>query len=52
MLTLFDQTCDIRHNAHGKKEFTPVSTTDNITKGTYYLVSIDKMFRREYVRKE
>jgi hydroxymethylglutaryl-CoA synthase len=46
------QTCELRHKAHGKKEYTPEGPVDTITKGTYYLTSIDSMFRREYARKE
>lgn len=46
------QMCELRHNAHGKKSYTPTGSVDAIVKGTYYLVNIDDKFRREYVRKD
>jgi len=44
--------CELRHNAHGKKGYTPTGSVDTIVKGTYYLVNIDDKFRREYARKD
>ncbi|KAI5858569.1 putative hydroxymethylglutaryl-CoA synthase [Tricharina praecox] len=49
---VYDSMCELRHNAHGKKSYTPSGSVDTITKGTFYLVSIDDKFRREYVRKD
>jgi len=51
LLTLF-QMCELRHKAHGKKNFIPEGSSDTIAKGAYYLTKIDDMFRREYARKE
>lgn len=48
----YDDMCELRHKAHGKKDYTPQGPVDNITKGTYYLVKIDDKFRREYARKD
>lgn len=46
------QMCELRHQAHGKKNYTPQGSVETIVKGTYYLTNIDDMFRREYSRKE
>ncbi|KAF8541047.1 putative hydroxymethylglutaryl-CoA synthase [Trichophaea hybrida] len=48
----FDAMCELRHKAHGKKNYTPEGSVDTIAKGAYYLISIDDKFRREYTRKE
>jgi hydroxymethylglutaryl-CoA synthase len=44
--------CELRHKAHGKKNYAPEGSVDTIAKGAYYLTNIDDMFRREYARKE
>ncbi|TGZ81396.1 hydroxymethylglutaryl-CoA synthase [Ascodesmis nigricans] len=49
---VYDQTCDIRHQAHLQKNYEPKGDASTIAKGAYYLVKIDDMFRREYARKE
>jgi hydroxymethylglutaryl-CoA synthase len=49
---VYDQMCELRHKAHGKKNYKPQGRVDTISKGAYYLVNIDDMFRREYARKE
>ena len=40
--------CTLREKAHLKNNYTPQGNVDNITKGTYYLVEVDEMFRRKY----
>jgi len=42
----------LREHAHLKKNFQPTGETSTIIKGTYYLVNVDDMFRREYKRQE
>ncbi|CCX32220.1 hydroxymethylglutaryl-coenzyme A synthase C terminal-domain-containing protein [Pyronema domesticum] len=49
---VYDAMCELRHRAHGKKNYSPEGSVDTIVKGSYYLTSIDDMFRREYARKE
>lgn len=49
---VYDDMCELRHKAHGKKNFIPEGSSDTIAKGAYYLTKIDDMFRREYARKE
>lgn len=44
--------CMLREHAHLKKNFQPAGEVDTIIKGTYYLVNVDDMFRREYKRKD
>lgn len=39
---------DIRREAFGKNNYTPVASTDNISPGNYYLKHIDDMWRRSY----
>ncbi|QSS52758.1 hydroxymethylglutaryl-CoA synthase [Histoplasma capsulatum var. duboisii H88] len=45
---VYDEMCVLREHAHLKKNFTPAGNIDTITPGTYYLVKVDDMFRREY----
>ena len=45
------QMCILREQAHLKKNFKPAGDPSTIIKGTYYLVSVDDMFRREYMRR-
>ncbi|KAI5805490.1 hydroxymethylglutaryl-CoA synthase [Peziza echinospora] len=47
---VFDDLCVLREKAHLKKNFVPAGDPSTIIKNTYYLVNIDDMFRREYVR--
>lgn len=49
---VYDDMCMLREHAHLKKNFQPTGETSTITKGTYYLVNVDDMFRREYKRQE
>lgn len=44
--------CNLRHNAHGKKDFEPKGSIDTIPTGTYYLTKVDDRFQRKYARKE
>ena len=40
--------CNLRHEAHLQKGYTPQGNPETIVKGTYYLVEVDEMFRRKY----
>jgi hydroxymethylglutaryl-CoA synthase len=44
--------CNLRHNVHGKGNFTPAGSADTVAKGAYYLSKVDELYRREYIRKE
>lgn len=48
----YDDMCNLRHNAHGKKDFEPKGSIDTIPTGTYYLTKVDDRFQRKYARKE
>ncbi|KAG9248732.1 hydroxymethylglutaryl-coenzyme A synthase C terminal-domain-containing protein [Calycina marina] len=45
---VYEDYCELRKKAHLQKSFTPVGKVENIVKGTYYLESVDEMFRRKY----
>lgn len=47
---VYDDMCLLREHAHLKKNFKPTGDPSTINKGTYYLVNVDDMFRREYKR--
>lgn len=49
---VYDEMCNIRERAHLKKNRKPEGAVDTIAKGTYYLVNVDDMFRREYEIKQ
>jgi hydroxymethylglutaryl-CoA synthase len=40
--------CELRKKAHLQKSYTPAGSAETIAKGTYYLESVDDMFRRKY----
>jgi hydroxymethylglutaryl-CoA synthase len=42
------QSTLLREKAHLQKGYTPKGSAETITKGTYYLTSVDDMFRRHY----
>lgn len=44
----YDEMCILREKAHLQKEFEPKGDVSTIVPGTYYLESIDGMFRRKY----
>ncbi|QUC21951.1 uncharacterized protein UV8b_06192 [Ustilaginoidea virens] len=44
----FDAMCELRHQAHLKKDYTPKGEPSTIAPGTYYLEKVDGMFKREY----
>ncbi|KAL9602336.1 MAG: hypothetical protein Q9219_001902 [cf. Caloplaca sp. 3 TL-2023] len=46
--TVYDEMCNLREKAHLQKDYTPSGNPDTIVPGTYYLTSIDGMFRRQY----
>lgn len=48
---VYDELCELRKKAHLQKGFTPAGSADTIAKGTYYLESVDDMFRRAYAIK-
>lgn len=45
---VYDELCDLRKKAHLQKGYTPAGSAETITKGTYYLESVDDLFRRKY----
>jgi len=45
---VYDEMCNLRENAHLKKDYKPTGATDTLFPGTYYLTDIDGMFRRKY----
>jgi len=45
---VYDEMCNLREQAHLKKNYTPAGKTDGLFPGTYYLTNIDDMFRRTY----
>lgn len=46
----FVRTLKLREDTHHLSPYTPQGPTDNLFPGTYYLSSIDDMFRRKYNR--
>ncbi|KAL3470854.1 hydroxymethylglutaryl-coenzyme A synthase C terminal-domain-containing protein [Aspergillus californicus] len=46
--TDYEAFCDLRYNAHLKKNFKPSGNPETLVSGTYYLTDIDDMFRRKY----
>lgn len=49
---VYDELCNLREKAHLKKEYEPTGEVSDIVKDTYYLTSVDSMFRRTYAVKE
>ncbi|CAZ83418.1 unnamed protein product [Tuber melanosporum] len=49
---VYDYMCELRHQAHGKKNFIPQGSAETISKGAYYCLKVDELFRRQYQRKE
>jgi len=49
---VYDEMCNLREQAHLKKNYTPSGKTDGLFPGTYYLTHIDDMFRRTYEIKQ
>jgi hydroxymethylglutaryl-CoA synthase len=43
--------CELREEAHLKKNYSPKGQVDVLTPGTYYLTEVDDMFRRKYAVK-
>ncbi|KAH6647691.1 putative hydroxymethylglutaryl-CoA synthase [Truncatella angustata] len=50
--TDYEAFCDLRHQAHLQKDFTPKGDISTIAPGTYYLTKVDDMFKRTYAIKE
>ncbi|KAG5913145.1 ATP-dependent 5'-3' DNA helicase hcs1 [Claviceps africana] len=44
----YDAMCELRHQAHLKKNYTPKGDPSTIIPATYYLEKVDDMFKREY----
>lgn len=44
----YDAMCDLRKQAHLQKDFKPQGDASTIAPGTYYLDSVDAMFKRFY----
>lgn len=40
--------CELRHQAHLTKDYTPKGDPSTIIPATYYLENVDDMFKREY----
>ncbi|KAF2852845.1 hydroxymethylglutaryl-CoA synthase [Plenodomus tracheiphilus IPT5] len=49
---VYDEMCNLREQAHLKKEYSPKGNADTLFPGTYYLTGIDGMFRRTYEVKQ
>ncbi|CBX99826.1 similar to hydroxymethylglutaryl-CoA synthase [Plenodomus lingam JN3] len=49
---VYDEMCNLREQAHLKKDYTPKGSADTLFPGTYYLTGIDGMFRRTYEIKQ
>ncbi|KAL5118059.1 3-hydroxy-3-methylglutaryl coenzyme A synthase [Pleosporales sp. CAS-2024a] len=49
---VYDDMCNLREQAHLKKNYTPTGDTDGLFPGTYYLTKIDDMYRRSYEIKQ
>ncbi|OHE90937.1 hydroxymethylglutaryl-CoA synthase [Colletotrichum orchidophilum] len=44
----YEAFCDLRHQAHLQKDFTPKGDASTITPGTYYLEKVNDKFQRSY----
>lgn len=44
----YDAACELRHQAHLKKDYSPKAEIDSLISGTYYLTHVDNMYRRKY----
>ncbi|RDW72035.1 putative hydroxymethylglutaryl-synthase protein [Coleophoma crateriformis] len=44
----YDDMCNLRKQAHLQKDYKPAGSSETIIKGTYFLESVDDMFRRKY----
>ncbi|KAI8936860.1 3-hydroxy-3-methylglutaryl coenzyme A synthase, variant 2 [Plenodomus lindquistii] len=49
---VYDEMCNLREQAHLKKDYSPKGNADTLFPGTYYLTGIDSMFRRTYEIKQ
>ncbi|KAH9872043.1 3-hydroxy-3-methylglutaryl coenzyme A synthase, partial [Plenodomus biglobosus] len=49
---VYDEMCNLREQAHLKKDYSPKGNADTLFPGTYYLTGIDGMFRRTYEIKQ
>ncbi|WAR23988.1 HMCS1-like protein [Mya arenaria] len=47
----FDALMKLREQTHHKAPYSPVGDTDSLFPGTWYLMSVDEKFRRQYDRK-
>lgn len=48
----YETFCELRHQAHLKKDYKPKGDISTIVSGTYYLELVDDMFKRVYAIKE
>ncbi|KAK4134873.1 hydroxymethylglutaryl-CoA synthase [Trichocladium antarcticum] len=48
----YDSMCELRHEAHLQKDYTPKGEVATLAAGTYYLDKVDDMFKRSYLVKE
>ncbi|KKK18086.1 hypothetical protein P175DRAFT_0535551 [Aspergillus ochraceoroseus IBT 24754] len=47
----YEEACALRLKAYGSKSYTPVGDVTSLAPGTYYLESIDEVYRRTYAIK-
>lgn len=47
-MMFYPQMCQLRHQAHLKKDYTPKGDPSTTIPTTYYLEKVDDMFKREY----
>ncbi|KAK0618489.1 hydroxymethylglutaryl-CoA synthase [Bombardia bombarda] len=48
----YEDACALREKAYGAKSYTPTGDVDSMFPGTYYLESIDDLYRRAYTVKK
>ena len=48
---LWQQAMRLRVESHQKRNYSPAGDVGSLQPGTYYLESVDEMFRRQYARK-
>ncbi|KAJ8059829.1 hypothetical protein OCU04_011459 [Sclerotinia nivalis] len=48
----YEEACTFRKNAYGSKDFKPVGDVASLAPGTYYLESVDDVYRRTYAIKQ
>lgn len=49
---VYDEMCNLREEAHLKKNYQPRGNIETLASGTWYLTNVDDMFKREYAIKQ